>query len=170
MLAGYNAAGDTDGMMQSQGHGRAGRRIGVLMALARWWMFHYHGLFGARAATVASAPPAAASASSASTTSGQRFALFGFGEGEKKTSRPPRPNPDIDRPGVDPPGRFDVPANGRRQRLGAPTLRYRRISSGSRAQCALRGGNVVMKVGVEGSVILGPAGGSVRRRPVRLRW
>jgi hypothetical protein len=98
--------------------------------------------------------------SASSTAAGQRLALFGFGEGDKtpQAAAPTAPA-DIDCPGVE-------------IRQGASTFQQSAADNGSVAlslryqanfirfarECALRAGNVVMKVGVEGRVILGPAG------------
>jgi hypothetical protein len=90
--------------------------------------------------------------------------LFGFGEGDKTApaagapTQPAQPA-DIDCPGVE-------------IRQGASTFQQTGADNGSAAlslrdqanfirfarECALRAGNVVMKVGVEGHVILGPSG------------
>src|SRR5690349_1346029 len=89
--------------MQSQDHGRARpRRVGVIMALSLLASCStYHGLFASRPATAAGGP-AATTTSASSAAAGQRFALFGFGEGEKKTPQAPATeSPDIDCPGVE---------------------------------------------------------------------
>src|SRR5690348_2161883 len=87
--------------MQSPDHGRARpRRVGSLLALSLLASCStYHGLFAARSATAAAGPARTAS----STAIGQRLALFGFGEGDKK---PPEAaaateTPEIDCPGVE---------------------------------------------------------------------
>src|SRR5262249_842156 len=150
------------GMMQSPSQGRARtRRIGVLMALGLLTSCStYHGLFGARPATAASAPETATmSASSAAV--GQRFALFGFGEGEKKQNpAAATETPEIDWPGAETPqGASTVQQSGADNGSAALSLRYQANFIRFARECALRSGNVVMKVGVEGRVILGPAGG-----------
>jgi hypothetical protein len=123
----------------------------------------YHGLLGSRPATAASAPPAAAAVASASTASGQRFALFGFGEGEKTPqaapAAPTAPS-EIDCPGVEiRQGASTFQQSGSDNGSAALSLRYQANFIKFARECALRAGNVVMKVGVEGRVILGPAGG-----------
>jgi len=148
--------------MQSPSQGRARtRRIGVLMALGLLTSCStYHGLFGARPATAASAPETATmSASSAAV--GQRFALFGFGEGEKKQEpAAATETPEIDCPGVEiRQGASTFQQSGADNGSAALSLRYQANFIRFARECALRSGNVVMKVGVEGRVILGPAGG-----------
>jgi len=134
----------------------------------------YHGLFAARPATAAHAQTAAAtSAAAPSDSAGQRLALFGFGEGDKKPPLPeagPTESPDIDCPGVEiRQGASTFQQTGADTGSSALSLRYQANFVRFARECALRAGNVVMKVGVEGRVILGPAGtpGSVTL-PVRL--
>jgi hypothetical protein len=119
----------------------------------------YHGLFASRTATAA-AGPTATTTSGSSAAVGQRFALFGFGEGEKKT--PPADateTPEIDCPGVEiRQGASTFQQSGADNGSTALSLRYQANFIKFARECALRGGNVVMKVGVEGRVILGPAG------------
>src|SRR5262249_4489950 len=105
-LRGYMAAADTDGIMQSRDHGRTRpRRVGFVIALSLLASCSpYHGLFAARPATAAGGP-AAATTSASSAAVGQRFALFGFGEGDKTApaaapTEPPEP-PELDCPGVE---------------------------------------------------------------------
>jgi len=162
-------------MMQSPSQGRARtRRIGVLMALGLLTSCStYHGLFGARPATAASASPAAASVAVASTASEQHLALFGFGEGDKKPELPaagPTESPDIDCPGVEiRQGASTFQQNGPDNGSSALSLRYQANFVRFARECAVRAGNVVMKVGVEGRVILGPAGAAGQvTLPVRL--
>jgi len=174
-LRGYKAAADTDGMMQSPSKRRAGtRRIGVLMTLGLLTgCSTYHGLFGARPATAASASPAAASVAAASTASEQHLALFGFGEGEKSPqaapATPAAPT-DIDCPGVEiRQGASTFQQSGADNGSAALSLRYQANFIKFARECVVRDGNVVMKVGIEGRVILGPAGGAgTLALPVRL--
>lgn len=159
--------------MQSPSHGRAGTgRVGVLMALGLLTGCSiYHGALGARPATAASAPTATTTSSSPAAI-GQRFALFGFGEGDKKP--PPQAGatetPEIDCPGVEiRQGASTFQQSGADNGSAALSLRYQANFIRFARECALRGGNVVMKVGVEGRVILGPAGTSgPLTLPVRL--
>lgn len=149
-------------MMQSPDHERARpRRVGFVMALSLLASCSaYHGLFAARTAT-ASAGPAATTTPASPAAAGQRFALFGFGEGEKKP--PPAAGateaPEIDCPGVEiRQGASTFQQSGADNGSTALSLRYQANFIRFARECALNGGNVVMKVGVEGRVILGPAG------------
>lgn len=123
--------------------------------------FTCHGLFASQSAT-AVVGPAATTTSASSAAVGQRFALFGFGEGEKKP--PPAAateteTPDIDCPGVEiRQGASTFQQSGADNGSTALSLRYQANFIKFARECALRAGNVVMKVGVEGRVILGPAG------------
>jgi hypothetical protein len=132
----------------------------------------YHGLFAARPATAAHAPAAATtSAAAPSAPDEQRFALFGFGEGDKKPQQPAATeSPDIDCPGVEiRQGASTFQQSGPDNGSTALSLRYQANFVRFARECAVQAGNVVMKVGIEGRVILGPAGsaGSVTL-PVRL--
>jgi hypothetical protein len=146
--------------MQSQDHGRARpRRVGFVMALSVLASCStYHGLLASRSATAAAGP--AATTTSASSSVGQRLALFGFGEGEKKT--PPAAateTPEIDCPGVEiRQGASTFQQSGADNGSTALSLRYQANFIRFARECALRSGNVAMKVGIEGRVILGPAG------------
>lgn len=147
--------------MQSPDHGLARpRRVGFVMALSLLAScFTCHGLFASQSATSV-AGPAATTTSASSAAVGQRFALFGFGEGEKKP--PPAAateTPDIDCPGVEiRQGASTFQQSGADNGSTALSLRYQANFIKFARECALRAGNVVMKVGVEGRVILGPAG------------
>jgi hypothetical protein len=159
-------------MMQSPDHERARpRRVGFVMALSLLASCStYHGLFASRSATAAAGPPAA-TPSASSAVVGQRFALFGFGEGDKKT--PPAAateTPEIDCPGVEiRQGASTFQQSGADNGSTALSLRYQANFIRFARECALRGGNVVMKVGIEGRVILGPAGApGALSLPVRL--
>jgi hypothetical protein len=131
----------------------------------------YHGLFASRSATAAAAP-AATTPSASSAAVGQRLALFGFGEGDKKTTPPAAATeaPDIDCPGVEiRQGASTFQQSGTDNGSTALSLRYQANFVRFARECALRAGNVVMKVGVEGRVILGPAGAPGQLAlPVRL--
>jgi hypothetical protein len=148
-------------MMQSPDHRRARpRRFGFVIALGVLASCStYHGLFASRSATAAGGP-AAATPSVSSAAVGQRFALFGFGEGDKKT--PPAAateTPEIDCPGVEiRQGASTFQQSGADNGSTALSLRYQANFIRFARECALRAGNVVMRVGVEGRVILGPAG------------
>jgi hypothetical protein len=149
--------------MQSQDHGRARpRRAGFLMLLTLLASCStYHGLFAARSATAAHASAGAPTSAAAPSGAGeQRFALFGFGEGDKKPEQPAATeSPDIDCPGVEiRQGASTFQQSGADNGSTALSLRYQASFIRFARECALQGGNVVMKVGVEGRVILGPAG------------
>jgi len=126
----------------------------------------YHGLFAARSATAAAGPaatmpPYAPAPSASSAEVGPRFALFGFGEGDKKPAPAAAPTepPDIDCPGVEiRQGASTFQQSGADNGSIALSLRYQANFIRFARECALNAGNVVMKVGVEGRVILGPAG------------
>jgi hypothetical protein len=160
--------------MQSRDHARARpRRVGFVMALSVLASCStYHGLFASRPAAAAGGPAAATtSASAPSAVSDQRFALFGFGEGDKK---PPQPGatetPEIDCPGVEiRQGASTFQQSGADTGSSALSLRYQANFIRFARECALRDGNVVMKVGIEGRVIIGPAGAAGQLAlPVRL--
>ena len=158
--------------MQSQDHGRARpRRIWFVVALSLLASCStYHGLFASRPATAAGGP-AAATTSASSAAVGQRFALFGFGEGEKTPpAGAPTEPPEIDCPGVEiRQGASTFQQSGTDIGSTALSLRYQANFIRFARECALRAGNVVMKVGVEGRVILGPSGAAgPLTLPVRL--
>jgi hypothetical protein len=129
----------------------------------------YDSLFGSRPSTTASAPPAASSSSSPSFT--DRFSNFVTG------------GPSTTMAQGDTPGQADLDCPGVQIRQGASTYDQSAQDNGSAAlslrfqasfvrfarECAQHGGNVTLKVGVEGRLILGPAGapGEVTL-PVRL--
>jgi hypothetical protein len=161
-LRGYKAAADTDGMMQSHEPGRTRpHRVGFVMALSLLaGCSTYHGLFALRPAAAASWPAATTTSVSSAAVS-QRFALFGFGEGDKTRPQAAAPTtpPDIDCPGVEiRQGASTVQQSAADNGSVALSLRYQANFVRFARECALRAGNVVMKVGVEGRVILGPAG------------
>jgi len=128
----------------------------------------YDSLFGSRPSTTASAPPAASSSPSFT----DRFTNFVTGGPSSTMAQ-----------GDSPPGQTDLDCPGVQIRQGASTYAQSAQDNGSAAlslryqasfvrfarECALHAGNVTMKVGVEGRVILGPAGtpGEVTL-PVRL--
>jgi len=136
----------------------------------------YHGLFAARTATAAGGPAVATTSASSTATSdtlGQRFALFGFGEGDKTpppAAGAPTQPPDIDCPGVEVrQGASTFQQSAADNGSAALSLRYQASFIRFARECAVRAGNVVMKVGVEGRVILGPAGTTGQLElPVRL--
>jgi hypothetical protein len=160
--------------MQSHDHrGARPRRAGILMALTLLASCStYHGLFAARPATAAHGPAAAPTTAAApSGADEQRFALFGFGEGDKKPQQPAATeSPDIDCPGVEiRQGASTFQQSGTDNGSTALSLRYQANFVRFARECAVQAGNVVMKVGIEGRVILGPAGAAGQvTLPVRL--
>lgn len=163
--------------MQSRDHRRARpRRVGFLMALSMLASCStYQGLFASRPATAAAGPAVVTTSASSTSSSdgiGQRFALFGFGEGDKTS--PPAASPtaptDVDCPGIQiRQGASTFQQSGPDNGSAALSLRYQANFIRFARECAVRDGNVVMKVGVEGRVILGPAGAPGQLTlPVRL--
>ncbi len=129
------------------------------MALSLLTSCSYHGLFASQPATAAGAP-AAVTAAASSVSAGQRLALFGFFEGDKsQPAAAPAEPAEIDCPGVEVrQGASTFQQSGADNGSAALSLRYQASFIRFARECALRSGNVVMKVGVEGRVILGPAG------------
>jgi hypothetical protein len=147
-------------MMQSSGHGRArARGIGAVLALSLLaGCSTYDSMFGSRTSTVASAPPPA-TAPSSSTSFSQRFSNFVLGAPETTAQAGVTAPSEIDCPGVEiRQGASTFQQNGPDNGSAALSLRYQANFIKFARECALRAGNVVMKVGVEGRVILGPAG------------
>jgi hypothetical protein len=158
-----------DGMMQRRSKARAWAcGMGAMAALALLSACSgYDGMFGSRPSTTAAAAPPASSSSSFT----DRFTNFVTGNTSTVAqSDTPPGQPDLDCPDV-------------QIRQGASTYSQSAQDNGSAAlstrfqasfvrfarECALHGANVTLKVGVEGRVILGPAGtpGEVTL-PVRL--
>ena len=97
--------------------------------------------------------------------------MFGFGEGDKKPQQPAATeSPDIDCPGVEiRQGASTFQQSGTDNGSTALSLRYQANFVRFARECAVQAGNVVMKVGIEGRVILGPAGAAGQvTLPVRL--
>jgi hypothetical protein len=129
----------------------------------------YDSMFGSRPSSTASPPAATSSSSSPSFT--DRFSNFVHGSAATTAQ------------GDSPPGQADIDCPPVEIRQGASTYSESAQDNGSAAlstrfqasfvrfarECAQHGGNVTLKVGVEGRVILGPAGtpGGVTL-PVRL--
>ena len=173
-LRGYKAAADSDGMMQSRGQARGGERrigagIGIGVALALGLLAGcstYDSMFSSRPPAPANAPPApAASASpapaaSSSSSFTQRFSNFLSGSPTATTAQAGVTGPsDIDCPGVEVrQGASTFQQSAEDNGSAALSLRYQANFIRFARECAVRAGNVVMKVGVEGRVILGPAG------------
>jgi len=134
------------------------RRIGVVLALTLLaGCSTYDSLFGSRASTAASAPPVPAPSSSSSFS--QRFSNFVLGAPETTAQAGVTAPSDIDCPGVEiRQGASTFAQSAGDNGSAALSLRYQANFLKFARECAVRGGNVVMKVGVEGRVILGPAG------------
>jgi hypothetical protein len=150
-----------DGMMQRRSTARAWAcGIGVVAALALLSACStYDSMFGSRPSSTAAPPPAASSSSSPSFT--DRFTNFVTGSSSSTMAQ-----------GNSQPGQTDLDCPSVEIRQGASTYAQSAEDNGSTAlslryqasfvrfarECALHGGNVTMKVGVEGRLILGPAG------------
>jgi hypothetical protein len=174
-LRGYNAAANTGGMMHSSGQlpglGRSqARGVGVVLALSLLaGCSAYGSLTGSGPATTASVPSPAAPPSSSSSFS-QRFSNFVLGAPETTAQAGVTAPSDIDCPGVEVrQGASTFQQNGADNGSTALSLRYQANFLKFARECVVRSGNVVMKVGVEGRVILGPAGTTgTLSLPVRL--
>jgi hypothetical protein len=133
----------------------------------------YDSMFGSKPSTVSTAPaPTSSSSSSSSSSFSQRFSGFVLGTPSTTVaegSGGPDPS-DIDCPQVQVrQGASTFAQSGPDNGSAALSLRYQANFIRFARECALRGGNVSMKVGVEGRVVLGPAGapGAITL-PVRL--
>jgi hypothetical protein len=174
-------------MMHERGRtGAQARGLGVVLALTLLaGCSTYDSLFGSRpspatapapaagpapaaapASAAASAPaaaPAPAPARSSSSSSfTQRFSNFLLGTPEATTAQAGVTAPsDIDCPGVEiRQGASTFQQTGPDNGSVALSLRYQANFIRFARECVVRAGNVQMKVGVEGRVILGPAGTS----------
>jgi hypothetical protein len=136
--------------------------IGVVLALTLLsGCSTYDSLFGSRPSP---APPPAASASSSSSFT-DRFSKFVLGGsatdaqgGAQSGSTGPS---DIDCPGVEiRQGASTFAQSAGDNGSAALSLRYQANFLKFARECALRGGNVTLKVGIEGRVVVGPAGAS----------
>jgi hypothetical protein len=158
-----------DGMMQRRSRARAwGCGIGVVAALALLSACSgYDSMFGSRPSTAASPPPAASSSPSFT----DRFSNFVHGSASTTAQGDSPPGqPDLDCPSVEiRQGASTYSQSAQDNGSTALSLRYQASFVRFARECAQRGGNVTLKVGVEGRVILGPAGtpGEVTL-PVRL--
>jgi hypothetical protein len=146
--------------MQPRGRARAwGCGIGVVAALsALSACSSYDSLFGSRPSSAASPPPAASSSSSPSFT--DRFTNFVTGSSSTvaQGDSPPAQS-DLDCPSVEVrQGASTYDQSAQDNGSAALSLRYQASFLRFARECALHGGNVTLKVGVEGRVILGPAG------------
>jgi hypothetical protein len=127
-------------------------------------------IFGGSSATPAASPasassasaPASSSTAATSTTPSTEtrvdagYSLFFGGAQTRQVPTSGGPNP-VDCPGVDirtGAGTLTIPPDGE-----AMSLRYQVSISEMARSCRIVGSNLVMKVGVQGRIILGPAGG-----------
>lgn len=105
---------------------------------------------------LSSRPSAAPATASASASFTDRFSNFLLGSPMKTAGEPPAPD-EIDCPTVEiRQGAATYSQSG--PESGALALRYQASFGRTARECALRAGNVVIKVGVQGRVIVGPAG------------
>ena len=136
--------------------------IGVALALTLLsGCSTYDSLFGSRPAP--SPPPPAASSSSSSFT--DRFSNFVLGGPATDAQGGPQSGStgpsDIDCPGVEiRQGASTFAQSAGDNGSAALSLRYQANFLKFARECALRGGNVTLKVGIEGRVVVGPAGAS----------
>jgi hypothetical protein len=161
------AAAKTDVTMQSWGHTRVrAGGIGVVLALTLLsGCSTYDSLIGSRPSTAPSAPPAAASSPSSSSSFTDRFSKFVLGgsatDAQGGTQGATMAPSDIDCPAVEiRQGASTFAQSAGDSGSAALSLRYQANFLKFARECALRGGNVTLKVGIEGRVILGPAGAS----------
>jgi hypothetical protein len=153
-------------MMREQGHRWAGR-IGAVVALALLsGCSTYDSMFGSKP-TATSAP----TPSSSSPSFTQRFSNMVTGGPAIASGQSVGGSPaDLDCPTVEirqgaATYSVSAPDNG----STALSLRYQANFVRSARECALRNGNVTMKVGIEGRIIIGPAGATgTAMLPVRL--
>jgi hypothetical protein len=105
-----------------------------------------------------SSATATASAPSSSGSFTERFSNLVLGTPATAKAEGPRPD-DLDCPNVDiRQGASTLSASGPDTGSAALSVRYQASFVRTARECAQHGGNVTMKVGVEGRVILGPAG------------
>jgi hypothetical protein len=107
------------------------------------------------------APPPDAQASNASPGFTQRLSDMFAGPVNSTTGTPANlPAPDIDCPGIDVrPGASTYSVNATSGDVGALGLRYQGSLGQTARECARAGADLAMKIGVQGRIILGPAGG-----------
>jgi hypothetical protein len=165
----------TDGTMQrrSKVRGRSKGRafacgIGVVAALTLLSACStYDSLFGSRPSTAASPPPAPSNAPSFT----QRFSNFVIGDSSTTAQGDNTGGPnDLDCPSVEiRQGASTYALSATDNGSAALSLRYQANFVRFARECALRGPNVTLKVGIEGRLILGPAGtAGDAKLPVRL--
>jgi hypothetical protein len=141
--------------------GRAGRPGGAALAaalavaLAAAGCSSLDGAFG----TSSSPPPADSSGGSSFTQRVKGWFSSGASQpaGDQKVAG--GPNPDVDCPGVDVrSGASTLAVNTPGAEPSATNLRFQASIAQTARECAVLGGNMTIKVGIQGRVILGPAG------------
>jgi hypothetical protein len=141
--------------------GRAGRPSGAALAaaltvaLAAAGCSSLDGAFG----TSSSPPPADSSGGSSFTQRVKGWFSSGSSQpaGDQKVAG--GPNPDVDCPGVDVrSGASTLAVNTPGAEPSATNLRFQASIAQTARECAVLGGNMTVKVGIQGRVILGPAG------------
>jgi hypothetical protein len=122
------------------------------------------GMFSSSPSSPAAAPPPA-DPSTGSSFRQRISALFSSGApaggaeagGQRVAAGP---NPDTDCPNVDVrSGASTLSVNAPGTEPNATNLRYQATIARTARECAIAGGNMTVKVGIQGRVILGPAGG-----------
>jgi hypothetical protein len=120
----------------------------------------YDSLFGAKPSAAPTAPSTTYSAPSSSPSFTDRFSSFVLGSRATTAVAQSGDTPaqgEVDCPSVDiRQGASTYSQSGTDN--GALSLRYQANFLKTARECVLRGGNVTMKVGVQGRIILGPAG------------
>jgi hypothetical protein len=141
--------------------GRAGRpgcaalAAALAVALAAAGCSSLDGAFG----TSSSPPPADSSGGSSFTQRVKGWFSSGSSQpaGDQKVAG--GPNPDVDCPGVDVrSGASTLAVNTPGAEPSATNLRFQASIAQTARECAVLGGNMTIKVGIQGRVILGPAG------------
>ena len=155
-------------MMEPRRHGWVGLRgFGVVALSLLAGCSTYDSVFGSRPSPASNPPPVAAAtpppvtAAPASSRSSftERFSSFVLGSPETTAQAGVTAPSEIDCPSVEiRQGASTFQQSGPDNGSAALSLRYQANFIKFARECAVRAGNVVMKVGVEGRVILGPAG------------
>jgi hypothetical protein len=168
-LSRYKTATGTDGTMRRRGKARAWAGGVGVMALAVLSACSTFDSLGGSSPSASALPPGSSSSSSFR----DRFSNFVTGSSSTTTAQGDdnaSPQSDLDCPSVSiRQGASTYSQAGGDNGSAALSMRYQANFVRFARECALRGKDVTMKVGIEGRVILGPAGtpGEVRI-PVRL--
>ncbi|HXW24786.1 MAG TPA: hypothetical protein VEK73_08580 [Xanthobacteraceae bacterium] len=110
-----------------------------------------------------SSPPPAADSSGGSSFTQRVKSLFSSGSGtpagEQKKASETGPNPDVDCPGIDiREGASTLAVNAPGADPNATNVRYQATIAQTARECAIAGPTMTIKVGIQGRIILGPAG------------